>query len=146
MFKKLLSTTLLSITLTTSIYAEPSDINTENLVMDDMGTFLVKKLNLSTEEAKQSADKLYEKGHSIFSQKGKVQKVKLSDWTAIEFPESSNQRKAMKYLIAAGMLRHPKAAFNPIPFGTGYWDLLVCAKIPLWNKNLKLKHLFTIEP
>jgi len=105
MLKKLLTATLISATLSVPIFADPNNINTENLVMDDMGTFLIKKLNLSEEEAKLSANKLYKKGYSIF-----MQKVKLANGTKIEFPESSNQRKAMKYLIAAGMLGHPKAA------------------------------------
>ncbi len=85
------------------------ETNTENLTIDDLGTFFVKKLNLTDEEAKSSADELLEKGMVIYNTT-LPKKTIMYQGKAIEYNPSTNKKKSMKYLIASGLLGNPQAA------------------------------------
>jgi len=84
--------------------------NTEFFAVDDLGTFFVRTLNLSNEEAQASAEELFEKGASIYNRVGEQKRVKLKSGEVIKYNSSENKKDSMRYLVAAGLLGHAKAA------------------------------------
>ena len=77
--------------------------------MDDLGTFFIKKLNLTKEEANSSADILFEKGMRLYETELPERTV-MYQGKAITYRPSTKKKESMRYLIAAGMLGHPQAA------------------------------------
>jgi len=98
---------LFILTIGLSLYSQ--EINTENLTMDDLGTFFIKKLNLTEEESKSSADALLQKGMALYNTV-LPEKTIMYQERAITYHPSTKKKESMKYLIAAGMLGNPQAA------------------------------------
>jgi len=89
---------------------QASEINSENLKMEDYGTFLVKQLHLSKEESKQSAKELFKKGLELYNSKGTVKYVKDDTGNKYAYTSQTAKKKSMSYLIAAGLLGEPRAS------------------------------------
>lgn len=88
-------------------FAHAADV--ENMTMEDMGTFMIEKLNLTAEESKESADQLYEKGMQLYNTVLPQSTVDYQG-SAITYSPSTEKKESMKYLIASGMLGNPEAA------------------------------------
>jgi len=93
-----------------------SEINSENLRMDDLGTFMIKKLHLSVEESKKSADELYEKGMQLYNQTMPTKTINSTDGKSYNYSSQSAKKESMSYLIASGLLGDPRASVVAINY------------------------------
>ena len=98
---------ILTLLMVLNLYSQ--EVDTENLILDDLGTFFVKSLNLTDEEAKSSADELLEKGMALYNA-ALPKKTMVYQGRTVEYSPSSNKKESMKYLIASGLLGNPQAA------------------------------------
>jgi len=105
---------LLSLLLTPIVAFAIDDAVIESLAMDDIDTFLVKKMNLTENEAHMSADALFLKGIRLYNKKGEKKEVKLKNDKVITYESSINKSKSMKYLVSSGLLGNPKASIVAI--------------------------------
>jgi len=99
----------LSLLLVFTLSAKAEDVS-ESLTADDLGTFFIKKLNLTEKESLENADILFSKGIALYAKKGETRTVEIPNQKAIQFTTSDNKRESMKYLIASGLLGNAKAA------------------------------------
>lgn len=99
-----------------SVFAIDNNIDVNRLKIDDFGSFFVKKLHLSNEEARLSADKLAKKGLDLYNTPGEVRTMSFQNGKTFTYHSSQNKKAAMKYLIAAGLLGNVQAAVTAMSY------------------------------
>ena len=112
MFRKIVSFCAIVV----SIFAIDNNIDVNRLQIDDLGSFFVKKLHLTNEEARLSADKLSERGLAIYNTPGEVRTMSFQNGKTFTYRSSQNKKAAMKYLIAAGLLGNVQAAVTAMSY------------------------------